>query len=184
MRHKLCRSFHPWCPGVKNRCLFQNMWGALSDGCYWRHHPYTKGLPGPIPISHRVPIARPHRAPKLRDQHHEPPDLPETRQAPRHKCYGGARPISKRRDNPSHQSRRPETPRGSTTRRPIGHRNGAQIAASGSNSQRGDSSIEKFIVAIVTHVQDSWGKNIIIQRKIRHIQYAVLRDMLAVQTAS
>ena len=22
MRHKLCRSFHPWCPGVKNRCLF------------------------------------------------------------------------------------------------------------------------------------------------------------------
>ena len=21
MRHKLCRSFHPWCPGVKNRCL-------------------------------------------------------------------------------------------------------------------------------------------------------------------
>ena len=22
MWHKLCRSFHPWCPGVKNRCLF------------------------------------------------------------------------------------------------------------------------------------------------------------------
>ena len=22
MRHKLCRSFHPWCPGVKTRCLF------------------------------------------------------------------------------------------------------------------------------------------------------------------
>ena len=21
MRHKLCRSFPPWCPGVKNRCL-------------------------------------------------------------------------------------------------------------------------------------------------------------------
>ena len=21
MRHNLCRSFHPWCPGVKNRCL-------------------------------------------------------------------------------------------------------------------------------------------------------------------
>ena len=21
MRHKLCRSFHPWCPGVKTRCL-------------------------------------------------------------------------------------------------------------------------------------------------------------------
>ena len=21
MRHKLCRSFHPWCPGVKNRCV-------------------------------------------------------------------------------------------------------------------------------------------------------------------
>ena len=24
MRHKLCRSFHPWCPGVKNRCLLCN----------------------------------------------------------------------------------------------------------------------------------------------------------------
>ena len=22
MRHNLCRSFHPWCPGVKNRCLY------------------------------------------------------------------------------------------------------------------------------------------------------------------
>ena len=22
MRHKLCRSFHPWCPGVKTRCLY------------------------------------------------------------------------------------------------------------------------------------------------------------------
>ena len=22
MRHNLCRSFHPWCPGVKNRCLW------------------------------------------------------------------------------------------------------------------------------------------------------------------
>ena len=21
MQHNLCRSFHPWCPGVKNRCL-------------------------------------------------------------------------------------------------------------------------------------------------------------------
>ena len=27
MRHKLCRSFHPWCPGVKNRCL--------SAFCVW-----------------------------------------------------------------------------------------------------------------------------------------------------
>ena len=26
MRHKLCRSFHPWCPGVKNRCLLP-LWG-------------------------------------------------------------------------------------------------------------------------------------------------------------
>ena len=24
MRHKLCRSFHPWCPGVKTRCLSAN----------------------------------------------------------------------------------------------------------------------------------------------------------------
>ena len=33
-----------------------------------------------------------------------------------------------------------------------------QITASGSNSQRGDSSIEKFMIAIVMHVQDFWGK--------------------------
>ena len=26
MRHNLCRSFHPWCPGVKNRCLFFMEW--------------------------------------------------------------------------------------------------------------------------------------------------------------
>ena len=25
MRHKLCRSFHPWCPGVKTHCLWE-MW--------------------------------------------------------------------------------------------------------------------------------------------------------------
>ena len=25
MRHKLCRSFYPWCPGVKNRCLYQTV---------------------------------------------------------------------------------------------------------------------------------------------------------------
>ena len=26
MRHKLCRSFHPWCPGVKTRCLSIVVW--------------------------------------------------------------------------------------------------------------------------------------------------------------
>ena len=26
MRHKLCRSFPPWCPGVKNRCLCEECW--------------------------------------------------------------------------------------------------------------------------------------------------------------
>ena len=26
MRQKLCRSFHPWCPGVKSRCLFWICW--------------------------------------------------------------------------------------------------------------------------------------------------------------
>ena len=27
MRHKLCRSFHPWCPGIKNRCLLHTVAG-------------------------------------------------------------------------------------------------------------------------------------------------------------
>ena len=35
MRHKLCRSFPPWCPGVKNRCLFAmwyyGCWSSLED---------------------------------------------------------------------------------------------------------------------------------------------------------
>ena len=34
MRHKLCRSFHPWCPGVKNRCLYPqclNYWGNFMN---------------------------------------------------------------------------------------------------------------------------------------------------------
>ena len=26
MRHKLCRSFHPWCTGVKTRCFFFSWW--------------------------------------------------------------------------------------------------------------------------------------------------------------
>ena len=30
MRHKLCRSFHPWCPGVKNRCLLPFVRGVAS----------------------------------------------------------------------------------------------------------------------------------------------------------
>ena len=33
MRHKLCRSFHPWCPGVKNRCCWP-LWGE-STGDMW-----------------------------------------------------------------------------------------------------------------------------------------------------
>ena len=30
MQHNLCRSFHPWCPGVKNRCLLDYVlkWGS------------------------------------------------------------------------------------------------------------------------------------------------------------
>ena len=42
MRHKLCRSFHPWCPGVKTRCLSANErrpymaagqgWGQFNSG--------------------------------------------------------------------------------------------------------------------------------------------------------
>ena len=37
MRHKLCRSFHPWCPGVKTRSLsllgINHIWaGLLSPG--------------------------------------------------------------------------------------------------------------------------------------------------------
>ena len=98
--------------------LFQHIWGAPSDGCYWRHHPNTKGLPGHTPISNKAFIARPHGVPKLRDKRHEPSDLSETRQPPRQQCYTGTRQISKRRVNPGHQFRGPETPRGSTTRRP------------------------------------------------------------------
>ena len=30
MRHNLCRSFHPWCPGVKNRCLSGHVMLTLS----------------------------------------------------------------------------------------------------------------------------------------------------------
>ena len=32
MRHKLCRSFHPWCPGVKTRCLLSH-WGRVTHIC-------------------------------------------------------------------------------------------------------------------------------------------------------
>ena len=35
MRHKLCRSFHPWCPGVKNRCLCPIVMGLFSCGLCW-----------------------------------------------------------------------------------------------------------------------------------------------------
>ena len=35
MRHKLCRSFHPWCPGVKNRCLLAICAGNSRDAGLW-----------------------------------------------------------------------------------------------------------------------------------------------------
>ena len=37
MRHKLCRSFHPWCPGVKNRCLCHNVtqYSRQHAGFWW-----------------------------------------------------------------------------------------------------------------------------------------------------
>ena len=41
MRHKLCRSFHPWCPGVKNRCLLDTfgvrIWQWIYVAFIW--HP-------------------------------------------------------------------------------------------------------------------------------------------------
>ena len=37
MRHKLCRSFHPWCPGVKNRCLFL----IIREPGYWYQQPLS-----------------------------------------------------------------------------------------------------------------------------------------------
>ena len=46
MRHKLCRSFHPWCLGVKTRCLFSvclgwkcvSVWGWVGDGGMGTNH--------------------------------------------------------------------------------------------------------------------------------------------------
>ena len=35
MRHKLCRSFHPWCPGVKNRCLLFKWCHQLLNILLW-----------------------------------------------------------------------------------------------------------------------------------------------------
>ena len=35
MPHKLCRSFHPWCPGVKTRCLSLLCSGFKSRSMWW-----------------------------------------------------------------------------------------------------------------------------------------------------
>ena len=70
MRHKLCRSFHPWCPGVKNRCL-SFLLGFLADdlprrsperassgrsaapaSCVWRTPPCWRSPPcWPLPMT-------------------------------------------------------------------------------------------------------------------------------------
>ena len=51
MRHKLCRSFHPWCPGVKNRCLFVSLKSDVNIGSGNGLLPYgTKPLPEPMLI--------------------------------------------------------------------------------------------------------------------------------------
>ena len=80
-------------------------------------------------------------------------------------------------DKPSHQSHGPETPRGPTTRRPIGHRNGAQIAAPGSNSQRGDRSIQKYSIAFV--MQDSCGKIALIQHNQNYMAVELSWEAIA-----
>ena len=41
MRHKLCRSFHPWCPGVKNRCL--SIYGSIDRWINSQHLQTDKG---------------------------------------------------------------------------------------------------------------------------------------------
>ena len=100
--------------------------------------PTRKGLPGPTPNiqqgTHRKTLQGPEAA----------RPAPRTARSPRDPT--GTSTVVLRRRLPNlkgmRQSKppipRPETPRGPTAR----HRNGAQIAASGSNSQRGDSSIE------------------------------------------
>ena len=40
--------------------LFQNTWGTSSDGCYWRHYPYTKRGPGTHP---KYPTGHPSQDP-------------------------------------------------------------------------------------------------------------------------
>ena len=40
MPHKLCRSFHPWCPGVKTRCL------SLNGDFLWSRWPNIPSIPG------------------------------------------------------------------------------------------------------------------------------------------
>ena len=43
MRHKLCRSFHPWCPGVKTRCLCckcGEYWWVLWASYYYYYYYY------------------------------------------------------------------------------------------------------------------------------------------------
>ena len=95
-----------------------------------------------------------------------PPNLKETRQS---------KPLSPRPQDPA----RPhdEAPHRTPRRGPDSSLRQQQPAGR-------QLPVERFMIAVVKHVQDSWGKNILIQRKIIHIQYAVLRDMLAVQTAS
>ena len=66
MRHKLCRSFHRWCPGVKTRCLFW-VWATHCDFVHhwlhddvinWKHFPwywpFVRGI-------HRSPVNSPHK---------------------------------------------------------------------------------------------------------------------------
>ena len=37
MWHKPCRTFHPWCPCIKTRCLFYPWCPGVKTRCLWYH---------------------------------------------------------------------------------------------------------------------------------------------------
>ena len=57
MWHKPCRTFHPWCPCIKTRCLYIFMC-IHDDVIEWkhfpRHWPFVRGI-------HRWPVNSPHK---------------------------------------------------------------------------------------------------------------------------
>ena len=68
MWHKLCRSFHPWCPGVKTRCLSSNVISTPlveqhDDVMTWNsfphYRPFVKGIHrSPVDFLHKDTLMR------------------------------------------------------------------------------------------------------------------------------